>query len=277
MRILVAGPDGTLLAARAFSGARAVRLAPGWLRLERSLRFGADLSAVGLFDVGLGALERAVFTRASSGASLRVADRGGFADVGRLAPVRPLWGGRVGRADLFWRWRDGCLAILVIFHNRRAEMASHEGTGYMASALAEARKAAARGEVPVGAVLVSAEGVVLARAGNRTRELCDPSAHAEVLVIRSAAALQGSERLPRCDLYVTLEPCGMCAALISFARIRRLYFGAADPKAGGVLHGPRFFSQPTCHHSPEIYDGLSASPSEALLRDFFEGLRAREC
>src|SRR6266480_4795369 len=124
-------------------------------------------------------------------------------------------------------------------------------------ALAEAAAAGARGEVPIGAVLVSAEGEVLARAGNRTLELRDPTAHAELLAIRQACAKLGSERLIGCDLYVTLEPCAMCAAAISFARIRRLYFGAPDPKGGGVDSGVRFFASPTCHHRPEIYGGIS--------------------
>ncbi|MBV7409130.1 nucleoside deaminase [Maritimibacter sp. DP1N21-5] len=144
---------------------------------------------------------------------------------------------------------------------------------YMDEALAEARAAAARGEVPVGAVLVSPAGAVVARAGNRTRELNDPTAHAETLVIRAACAASGSERLPHHDLYVTLEPCPMCAAVISFARIRRLYYGAADPKSGGTAHGARVFSHPQCHHVPEIYDGLAAREAEALLKDFFAARR----
>ena len=142
----------------------------------------------------------------------------------------------------------------------------------MARALAEAEAAAARGEVPVGAV-VTRDGVVLAAAGNRTLELKDPTAHAEMLAIRAAAAALGSERLVDCDLHVTLEPCAMCAAAISFARIRRLYFGAADPKGGAVEHGPRFFAQPTCHHAPEVYSGIAAMASAALLRGFFHGRR----
>ena len=142
-------------------------------------------------------------------------------------------------------------------------------TSYMAPALEEARAAAARGEVPVGAVVVSPSGEVVARAGNRTRELNDPSAHAEVLAIRAACAALGSERLPGHDLYVTLEPCPMCATLISAARIRRLYYGAADPKSGGVAQGPRIFSHPQCHHVPEVYDGLSAREAEQLLKEFF--------
>ncbi|MCB1336476.1 MAG: nucleoside deaminase [Maritimibacter sp.] len=142
-------------------------------------------------------------------------------------------------------------------------------TSHMQIALDEARAAAARGEVPVGAVLVGADGTVLARAGNRTRELNDPTAHAEMLVIRAAAAALGSERLAGADLYVTLEPCPMCAAAISFARIRRLYYGAADPKSGGTAHGARVFSHPQCHHVPEVYDGIAAAASEALLKDFF--------
>jgi tRNA(adenine34) deaminase len=143
---------------------------------------------------------------------------------------------------------------------------------FMAQALAEARAAALRGEVPIGAVVVR-EGRVLAAAGNRTRELCDPTAHAEVLAIRAACQLLQSERLPDCDLYVTLEPCPICAGTIAAARIKRLYFGAADPKSGGTLHGARVFSHPQCHHVPEIYDGIDAAGAEALLRDFFASRR----
>jgi tRNA(adenine34) deaminase len=143
---------------------------------------------------------------------------------------------------------------------------------FMGEALAQARAAADRGEVPIGAVLVR-EGVVVARAGNRTRELCDPTAHAEILVIREACAQAGSERLPGADLYVTLEPCAMCAAAISFARIRRLYFGALDEKGGGVAHGGRFFAQPTCHHAPEVYPGMAEAEAAAVLRDFFRTRR----
>jgi len=144
----------------------------------------------------------------------------------------------------------------------------------MAAALAEARAAAGRGEVPVGAVVVDARsGEILARAGNCTEERADPSAHAEILALRAAAAAQGAPRLPDCDLYVTLEPCAMCAAAISFARIRRLYFGAADPKMGAVEHGPRFFGQPTCHHAPEVYGGIAEAEAGALLRDFFKAKR----
>src|SRR5687768_353602 len=135
----------------------------------------------------------------------------------------------------------------------------------MDEALSEARSAGARGEVPVGAVLVEAvSGAILARAGNRTEELADPTAHAELLVIRAAAAERRLPRLPDCDLYVTLEPCAMCAAAISFARIRRLYYGAPDPKGGAVEHGPRFFSQATCHHAPEVYGGLGEREAAAL-------------
>lgn len=144
---------------------------------------------------------------------------------------------------------------------------------YMDQALAEAEAASARGEVPVGAVLVSPAGEVVARAGNRTRELSDPTAHAEVLVIRAACEALGSERLPGYDLYVTLEPCPMCATVISAARIARLYYGASDPKSGGVAQGPRIFSHSQCHHVPEVYDGLSAAPAEALLKDFFAARR----
>ncbi|QQP88359.1 nucleoside deaminase [Skermanella sp. TT6] len=145
----------------------------------------------------------------------------------------------------------------------------------MALALAEAEDAAARGEVPVGAVIVEAStGQVLASAGNRTEELADPTAHAEMLAIRSACALRAEPRLPDCDLYVTLEPCGMCAAAISFARLRRVYFGAYDVKGGGVEHGPRFFHQATCHHVPETYGGLDERRAAELLRDFFRKRRS---
>jgi tRNA(Arg) A34 adenosine deaminase TadA len=143
----------------------------------------------------------------------------------------------------------------------------------MARALAEAERARVLGEVPIGAVVVSADGEVLATAGNRTLALRDPTAHAELLAIREACARLGSERLTGCDLYVTLEPCAMCAAAISFARIRRLYFGAPDPKGGAVEHGPRFFQQPTCHHRPEIYGGIGAEPARALLIQFFRDRR----
>lgn len=141
---------------------------------------------------------------------------------------------------------------------------------YMDEALQQALDAADRGEVPVGAVLVDpAAGIILARAGNRIRELHDPTAHAEMLVIRAVAGQIGNERLDGLDLYVTLEPCAMCAAAISLARIRRLYYGAADEKGGGVDHGARFFSQPTCHHRPEVYGGLQEQASADLLRRFF--------
>ncbi|MFM2042943.1 MAG: hypothetical protein RLY86_1519 [Pseudomonadota bacterium] len=145
---------------------------------------------------------------------------------------------------------------------------------FMDIAFAEAEAAAARGEVPVGAVIVDpADGTIVARAGNRTEELADPSAHAELLAIRQACSLRGSPRLPGLDLYVTLEPCAMCAAAISFARLRRLYFAAYDPKGGAVDHGPRFFTQPTCHHAPDSYGGIQESRGSALLRDFFRERR----
>ncbi|PCJ76283.1 MAG: tRNA-specific adenosine deaminase [Rhodobacteraceae bacterium] len=147
-----------------------------------------------------------------------------------------------------------------------------EFTTYMDIALAEARLAAMRGEIPVGAVIV-ADGEVLAQNGNRTRELSDPTAHAEILVIRAACAAIGSERLPDVDLYVTLEPCPMCAMAISAARIARLYYGAADPKSGGVEQGPRIFSHPQCHHKPEVYGGINEAASATLLREFFGGRR----
>jgi cytidine deaminase len=141
--------------------------------------------------------------------------------------------------------------------------------GHMELALGEAHAAAGRDEVPVGAVIVSAAGEVLAAAGNRTREFNDPTAHAEMLAIRAACTMLGSERLEGCDLYVTLEPCPMCAAAISFSRIRRLYYGASDPKSGGVAQGPRIFSHPTCHHAPEIYDGIGEQKAAELLKAFF--------
>ena len=140
---------------------------------------------------------------------------------------------------------------------------------HMEIALAEAEAAALRGEVPVGAVLVDPAGQIVARAGNRTRELADPTAHAEILVIRSACAALGSERLPGHDMYVTLEPCPMCASAISQARIARVYYGASDPKSGGVAHGPRVFSHPQSHHIPEVYDGIGEGEAERLLKDFF--------
>jgi tRNA(Arg) A34 adenosine deaminase TadA len=139
----------------------------------------------------------------------------------------------------------------------------------MSLALSEAQAAAERGEVPVGAVVVSPAGTVLAAAGNRTREFRDPTAHAEMLAIRMACAEVADERLAGCDLYVTLEPCPMCAAAASFARIRRLYYGASDPKGGGVENGARIFSQPTCHHVPEVYSEIGAEDSAALLKTFF--------
>jgi tRNA(adenine34) deaminase len=149
---------------------------------------------------------------------------------------------------------------------------SSEVPSFMDRALKEAERAAARGEIPVGAIVVC-DGAVVAADGNRTRELSDVTAHAEVLVIRAAAARLGSERLAECDLYVTLEPCTLCAAAISFARIRRLYYAAADPKGGAVEHGVRFFAAPTCHHAPEVYSGIGETAAAALLRTFFSGLR----
>ena len=145
--------------------------------------------------------------------------------------------------------------------------------GHMELALEEARAAAARGEVPIGAVLVNPAGEVVATAGNRTRELSDPSAHAEMLVIREGAAKLGSERLIDHDLYVTLEPCPMCAAVISYARIRRLYYAAPDPKSGGVEQGPRVFNHATCHHRPELYPGLGEEDASAILKSFFSERR----
>lgn len=151
---------------------------------------------------------------------------------------------------------------------------SPRAAGYMELALAEAAEAALREEVPVGAVVVDgATGEVLAAAGNRTEELKDATAHAEMLVLRQAAQAYGGVRLLGCDLYVTLEPCAMCAAAISMVRIRRLYYGAPDAKSGGVDHGPCFFSQTTCHHSPEVYGGIDETRAARMLRDFFEARR----
>jgi tRNA(Arg) A34 adenosine deaminase TadA len=143
----------------------------------------------------------------------------------------------------------------------------------MQRALAEAASAGERGEVPVGAVVSGPDGQILAADGNRTLELHDPTAHAELLVIRAAAARLGSQRLAGCDLHVTLEPCAMCAAAISFARIRRLYYGAADPKQGAVESGLRFYTQPTCHHAPEVYGGLAEAEASGLLVEFFRARR----
>lgn len=156
-----------------------------------------------------------------------------------------------------------------------AKLADADASGKrpMDLALEDAKAAGTRGEVPVGAVVLGPDGKVLARAGNRTLELRDPTAHAELLAIRDACTTLSSERLVNCDLYVTLEPCAMCAAVISFARIRRLYFGATDPKGGAVEHGPRFFAQPTCHHTPEVYGGIGETAAAGLLKDFFAARR----
>ena len=143
----------------------------------------------------------------------------------------------------------------------------------MQAAFEEAEAAAARGEVPVGAVVTGKTGSIIARAGNRTLELKDPTAHAEMLAIRDAARIVGSERLIDCDLHVTLEPCAMCAGAISFARIRRLYFGAGDEKMGAVEHGGRFFSQASCHHAPDVYSGIGETRARDLLKDFFRARR----
>jgi tRNA(adenine34) deaminase len=145
----------------------------------------------------------------------------------------------------------------------------------MTEALNEARAAAARGEIPVGAVIVdSSTGQIIARSGNTTEAAHDPTAHAEMTAIQQACKLKATPRLPDCDLYVTLEPCPMCATAISFARIRRVYFGAYDPKGGGVDHGPKIFSHPTCHHQPEVYGGIDEQACAVLLKDFF---RDRRC
>ncbi|WP_299944287.1 nucleoside deaminase [uncultured Ruegeria sp.] len=144
-----------------------------------------------------------------------------------------------------------------------------EFRSHMKLALEQARLAADRGEVPVGAVIVGPDGQVVAADGNRTRELNDPTAHAEILTLREACKAARSERLPDHDLYVTLEPCAMCAAALAAARIRRVYYGASDPKSGGVAHGARVFTHPQAHHMPEVYDGIGASESEQLLKQFF--------
>jgi tRNA(adenine34) deaminase len=145
-------------------------------------------------------------------------------------------------------------------------------TGFMDLALEEARAAAAEGEVPVGCVIVG-DGAVIARGRNRTVADHDPTAHAEMLALRAAAAALGAERLTQCDIYVTLEPCTMCAGALSLARIRRLYYGAADPKGGAVDNGVRFFASPTCHHRPDVYGGIAEQEAAALLREFFAGRR----
>ena len=150
--------------------------------------------------------------------------------------------------------------------------AEDEANDPMTLAFAEARAAAARGEAPIGAVIVR-DGRVLARAGNGPRERADPTAHAEMIAIRAAAAAIGSERLLGCDLYVTLEPCAMCVGAISHARVRRLYYAAPDPKGGAVDHGPRFFRQPTCHHTPDVYGGIREREAAAMLRAFFAARR----
>lgn len=144
---------------------------------------------------------------------------------------------------------------------------------HMSIALEEARAAAMRGEVPVGAAVIGPRGQLVARAGNRMRELADPTAHAEMLALRAACRALGTERLEGHALYVTLEPCPMCAAAIGFARIARLYYGAADPKSGGVAHGARVYAQRQCHHAPEVYDGIAEDEAAALLRDFFAARR----
>ncbi|CUH87193.1 tRNA-specific adenosine deaminase [Phaeobacter sp. CECT 5382] len=146
---------------------------------------------------------------------------------------------------------------------------------HMEIALEEARAAALRGEVPVGAVLIAPDGSIAARAGNRTRELSDPTAHAEILVLREACAAKGSERLQGYDLYVTLEPCAMCAAAIAAARIARVYYGASDPKSGGVAHGACVFSHPQAHHSPEVYEAIAEDEATKVLKDFFAARRLK--
>lgn len=155
-------------------------------------------------------------------------------------------------------------------------MTFEPSSGYMARALTLARSAAEQGEVPVGAVIVSREGIVVAESANRMRADGDPTAHAEMLAIREAVRRTGDPRLLDCDLYVTLEPCPMCAGAIALARLGRVYYGAADPKSGGVEHGPRVFNHPTCHHVPEVYPGLGETESRQLLSGFFAGLRKNQ-
>lgn len=145
---------------------------------------------------------------------------------------------------------------------------------FMPYAIDEARAAAERGEVPVGAVLVAPDGCIVSQAGNRTRELCDPTAHAEIMVIRAACLAAGTQRLPGYSLWVTLEPCPMCAAAISAARIKTLYYGAQDKRMGGVMHGARIFNHPQCHHRPQIYDGILGDEARLLLQKFFRERRA---
>jgi tRNA(Arg) A34 adenosine deaminase TadA len=163
---------------------------------------------------------------------------------------------------------------LVEGHNKERDLSSGAdgGDDPMSLAFAEARSAELRGEAPIGSVVVR-DGGVIARGGNRTRELADPTAHAEMLVIREAAGKVGSERLAGCDLYVTLEPCAMCAGAISHARLRRLYYGAPDAKGGAVDNGPRIFGQPTCHHAPEVYGGIRENEAAVMLRAFFAARR----
>ncbi len=165
------------------------------------------------------------------------------------------------------------LSFVFINGTIKKEGGEVEMPNFMEIALQEAEHAAYRGEVPVGAVLVSSTGKILARAGNRTEEDSDPTAHAEIVVLRQATKKRGSPRLSGCDLYVTLEPCAMCAAAISFARLRRVVFAAYDPKGGAVDHGPRFFSQPTCHHAPESVGGVEEKRACAMLKKFFEDKR----
>jgi tRNA(adenine34) deaminase len=164
------------------------------------------------------------------------------------------------------------MAVLERGQGSKGGLRVAEFQSFMDAALDQARAAGARGEVPVGAVIVF-QGQVIASEGNRTRELGDPTAHAEIQAIRAACAVLGSERLVGHDLYVTLEPCAMCAGAIAAARVARLYYGAGDPKSGGVAHGARVFTHPQCHHVPEVYDGIGGHAAEALLRGFFAGKR----
>jgi tRNA(Arg) A34 adenosine deaminase TadA len=170
---------------------------------------------------------------------------------------------------------QGCVACqrVSIGYVRSMHGKDQSPSAGMAAALVAAREAGRRSEVPVGAAIVGPDGVVVAAEGNRTRALADPTAHAEILAIRAACAAVGSERLDGYDLYVTLEPCAMCAGAISAARLRRLYYGAPDPKSGGVEHGARVFASPTCHHCPDVYGGISATAAAEMLKTFFAKLR----
>lgn len=230
-------------------------------------RFFVDFQTIGLGDIQGGAVNHLAIYRDPTrldhafdfSAACHTSARKDFGDAIAFrgfvfhAACNSLWMDK-GKVD----WQYGQMAF----------------TSYMKEALAEARLAAQMGEVPVGAVIVDSQGNIVARAGNRTRTDMDPTAHAEILAIRAACAVAKSERLTGHDLYITLEPCPMCASAISQARIARVYYGAADPKSGGVAQGPRVFNHAQSHHKPEVYDGISAKDCEALLVQFFKDRRA---